>query len=103
MDREKERMKKKLEEELNDVTFTRQNQVLLKIEEKSLREKLALFLNKEIEINVIPVSLAIMLIALPLSYGIVKNSNVSERKMIEFAGSYYWEDELEGRLNIDED
>ena len=31
MDREKERMKKKLEEELNDVTFTRQNQVLLKI------------------------------------------------------------------------
>ena len=103
MDREKERMKKKLEEELNDVTFTRQNQVLLKIEKKSLREKLALFLNKEIEINVIPVSLAIMLIALPLSYGIVKNSNVSERKMIEIAGSYYWEDELEGRLNIDED
>ncbi|MGY3716184.1 hypothetical protein ACWE42_11760 [Sutcliffiella cohnii] len=103
MDREKERMKKKLEEELNDVTFTRQNQVLLKIEKKSFREKLALFLNKEIEINVIPVSLAIMLIALPLSYGIVKNSNVSERKMIEIAGSYYWEDELEGRLNIDED
>ncbi|MED4018217.1 hypothetical protein [Sutcliffiella cohnii] len=103
MDREKELMKKKLEEELNDVTFTRQNQVLLKIEKKSFREKMALFLNKEIEINVIPVSLAIMLIALPLSYGIFKNSNVSERKMIEIAGSYYWEDELEGRLNIDED
>ncbi|WBL15489.1 hypothetical protein [Sutcliffiella sp. NC1] len=103
MGREKVLMKKKLDEELNDVTFTRQNQVLLKIEKKSFREKMDLLLNKDIEINIIPVSLAIMLIALPLSYGIVKNSNVSERKMIEIAGSYYWEDELEGRLKIDED
>lgn len=105
MDKEKAIMKQKLEEELKDVSFTTHQSVLSKLERKGWKENLNDYLNREIELNVVPLSFIVLLTILPISFKDViiqesKNQYASERKIIEIAGNVYWEDQLEGKVSL---
>ena len=103
MDKERTIMKQKLEEELKSVAFTNPRSVLIKLQRKSWSEKLHDFLNKEVELNVVPLSLIVLLTILPISFKDVffnQNHLTGERKIIEIAGNLYWSDQLEGKVNL---
>ena len=105
MDKEKSIMKQKLEEELKDVWFSTHQSVLSKLERKDWKEKINDYLNREVELNVVPLSFIVLLTILPISFKDViiqesKNQYTSERKIIEIAGNVYWEDQLEGKVNL---
>ncbi|MRH43634.1 hypothetical protein GH741_13230 [Aquibacillus halophilus] len=94
-----DKVKQKLDEELKQITFSSNQKVLNKIKKKSVYQKWKDLLNNEVTIPLIPVTgIAMGLVAIISIYPIINNNPTVhkeeypvENKIIERAGSLYWE------------
>lgn len=108
MNREQEIIKQKLDDELRNVKFTKQKDVLNQINHDTWKEKLSSFLNKEIEIPLMPIFTAVTLVF--LSWGIWAFTNqkesqqplLSHQELVEAGGNIYWKDQLERAVVLHE-
>jgi len=90
-------MKQKLDQELEDVTFSSQQEVLKRVESDSFRMRLSRWLNKEVEVPVVPAATASLLLFVSISLYPLFDSeqkpadpSVSyEDELIERGGSVY--------------
>ena len=101
---ERKIVKERLDKELQELQFTKQADVLKKLQDNSWRTKLHRLWNKELSIPLLPVSsvFAIFLFA----YGVFQINELTPqheyRETIEIGGSMYYKDDVERRL-ADED
>ncbi|MCH1627385.1 hypothetical protein [Fredinandcohnia quinoae] len=97
MKQEKERLKNQLNQELGSLQFTKQQKVIDRIHPITWKQKMASILNKEIELPLLPLSLAILLLLLPLGIKgfLPQNSSQSDKVLVEINGNIYWKDELD--------
>ncbi|MGM0902217.1 MAG: hypothetical protein ACQEXB_14120 [Bacillota bacterium] len=107
MNREKEIIKQKLDDELRYVKFTRQEDVRNRINPVTWKNKLSSFLNKEFEVPLMPIFTAVTLLF--LSWGIWKFTNendpqplLSQKELVEAGGNIYWKDQLERAVVLHE-
>lgn len=107
MSQEKEKLKQKLDDELRHVKFTKQQDVLSQINHVTWKEKLSSFLNKEIEIPLMPFFAATTIVF--LSWGIWTFTNekdhhplISHQELVEAGGNIYWKDQLERAVVLNE-
>jgi len=103
MNRERERIKKRLDEELGGLRFGGQEETVRRTHPRSWRDRLRTFWNKDIEIPLLPLgaSLAVIL-AVAAIYQLSDAKNDSgdsaqqdERQLIEAGGNTYWKDDYE--------
>lgn len=109
-----DKMKKKLDQELQDVTFHSQQEVRNRIETDTFRTRLSRWLNKEVEVPVVPAATASLLLFASISlYPVFDSnrnptepSNAYENELIERGGSVYMKNlymEVKQHENQDED
>jgi hypothetical protein len=106
VENEKNKVKKQLEQELQNVRFTKHQEVMNRTHPVSFKHKLASFWNKEIEIPLLPIGAALTLLL--FSWGISgfnpeQQTTTPERELVEFGGNMYWKDELEKVVVFHED
>ncbi|MCQ6561075.1 hypothetical protein [Paenibacillus mendelii] len=108
-DKERERMKSRLDEELDGITFTGHAQVRNRTHPRTWRDRLSAFWNKELELPLVPIGAAA---ALLLFWGVSQQpeDSVSEedlrltqRELIETGGNTYWKDVYEEAVRKHED
>jgi hypothetical protein len=100
MNREKEKFKQKLDEELQPVKFTKQQDVLNRINPVTFKEKLSSFMNKEIEIPLMPTFTAFAILFFSWGLWMFTNEKDSQtllthQELVEVGGNIYWKDQLE--------
>ena len=97
MRQEKEVIKKQLNNELKTVKFTQHQKVLSRTHPVSTKEKLAAFLNKEIEIPLVPIfaTLALLIFSWGLGMEQKQQTDSFSRELVEAGGNMYWKDDLE--------
>ncbi|MEI3604414.1 hypothetical protein SPD48_01800 [Pseudogracilibacillus sp. SE30717A] len=98
MNKERSNLKEQLNKELNHLHFLGQQKVLNHIHNKSWKQRIKLFMNKEIELPILPVSTVFLLLFLSfatksiiLDDGLGRNK---EKILIEAGGNVYWKEEL---------
>jgi hypothetical protein len=102
-----EQLKRHLDNELEQVHFTTQQEVINRINRLTWKEKLHRLWNKEISIPLIPVSTAFIVLTMTIGYvefypwKQIDNAT-HEKKLIKVAGNYYWKDDFERALLKDE-
>jgi hypothetical protein len=100
-DTEREFIKKRLDEELSALYFTRDDEVLRRAHPRSWKERLAALWNKEIEVPLFPlgVSMAVILTVVTLtqleSFMDADGTLEEQRQLIEAGGNTYWKDDYE--------
>ncbi|TVY01194.1 hypothetical protein [Cohnella terricola] len=103
MNRERERIKNRLDEELGGLQFGGQEETLRRTHPRSWRDRLRAFWNKEIEVSLLPLgaSLAVIL-AVAAIYQLSDAKNDSGdtdwrdgRQLVEAGGNTYWKDDYE--------
>lgn len=101
---EKRQIKKHLDQELKDIHFTKQADVLKQLKPKGWKMRLKQLWNKEISIPLLPVSSVFVLFIFGYGYFNIYDTNqqFEEKETIEFGGSTYWKNEVEGMIT-DED
>ena len=102
---EKNQMKNRLDEELENIRFTKQADVLKKVYRPTWKDKLHLLWNKEISIPILPVSSAIVILLFGYGFFTISEFNNQEEyphETIEIGGSTYWKAEIERRLANEE-
>lgn len=93
-----EKMKQKLDHELEHVTFKAQDSVLKRVKHKSFRTKLSKWLNKEVEVPLVPVATTSLLLFVSITLNPflssreepVDSSVSYKEELIEKGGSVYW-------------
>jgi hypothetical protein len=107
MNQEKEKFKQKLDDELRHVKFTKQQDILNRIYPVTWKDKLSSFLNKEVEIPLMPVFTAATLVF--FSWGVWTFTNekdpqplLSHQELVEAGGNIYWKDQLERAVVLNE-
>lgn len=92
--------KDQLDREMKHLTFTKQNEVIDCIHPVTRKQKVHSFLNKEIELSLLPfITISILIL---LSFGI-KHTIINDEKsitsqtkeLIEIEGHFYWKDDFE--------
>lgn len=107
MKREKEKFKQKLDDELQYVKFTKQEDVLNIVNQVTWKEKFSSFMNKEIEIPLMPIITTVSLLF--LSWGLWTFTNekdsqplLTHQELVEAGGNIYWKDQLERAVVLHE-
>lgn len=100
MSRDKESAKTRLDEELSELRFTEQADVLKRAFPKTRSERLRALWNKEIELPVVPGVTAALLLFVFLGIQRIPGSEPDPavppaRQLVETGGNTYWKDELE--------
>lgn len=98
-------VKKQLDEQLEEIKFTKQQEVIREIRRLTWKEKLASIWNKEIEIPLLPVGGVCMLLFLTFGTKLFSsdiNNPSNERVIVEIGGNFYWKDEFERVVINDE-
>ena len=104
---ERKQIKKHIEEELEGLHFTKQENVLNQLKNHpTWKTRFKQLWNKEITIPLLPVSSAFVLLI--FGYGFFNmyelNNQFEQKEFIEIGGNTYWKDEIEGMIdNEDED
>ena len=106
MKKEKDSVKRQLEHELKQITFTKHQEVLKRTHPVSLKQKLRAFWNKEVEIPLIPIGAVLTLVF--FTWGISEFNHEHEpltvkRELVQVGGNTYWKDELEKVVVLYED
>ncbi len=99
MDNERKNLTKKLNQELNDLHFSSQQNVFDKIYKKTWKQQIVSLWNKEIELSFLPITVVtISLIFLFFSTNLIISDNSlsvkKEKILIEVGGNIYWKDEI---------
>jgi len=103
MDRERESIRNKLDEELRELKFERAEDVIRRVHPRTWRERLSGIWNKEIEVPVLPLGMSFAVILAVVAVSHLRTSgdegksgrNGEERQLIEAGGNTYWKDEYE--------
>jgi len=97
-------MKNHLDEELKGVQFSKQQEVITRIQQKTWKHKITSIWNKEVEVSLIPVSAVFLLLFSFLGIQpFIENEQVShEKELIEIGESVYSKDDLEKVVLNDE-
>ncbi|WP_405102816.1 hypothetical protein [Oceanobacillus sp. FSL H7-0719] len=100
---EKKQIKKQLDNELKNLVFMKQEEVLKQLTPRDWRTKVRRFWNKEITIPLLPVSSVFVLLLFGYGFfNVYDNRELEHQELIELGGSTYWKDEIEERI-ADED
>ncbi|KGP74693.1 hypothetical protein [Pontibacillus yanchengensis] len=90
-------IQQKVDQELEHVTFQSQSQVLERVKPASKKERLRAWLNKEVEVPLVPAATASLLLVVSLTFKPFFLSNNQEHpaiqendELIERGGSVYW-------------
>ena len=104
--KEKQKVKERLDHELKDFHFIGYEKVIQKTHPKSFVQKLSSFWNKEFEVPVLPIGVAVVLFFSTISLRDDLKSEVTttqaEREIIQIAGYTYWKDDYERAVKIHE-
>ncbi|OZB97728.1 hypothetical protein [Paenibacillus sp. XY044] len=100
-------IKQALEQELSEIHFTQAAEVLRATHPRSWRDRVRAFLNKELELPLVPLGTAsLFLLAAAFVYHVVDQPKIHpvgspqhRHELIEEGGSYYWKDEYERKVN----
>ncbi|MBB3125799.1 hypothetical protein FHS19_000453 [Paenibacillus rhizosphaerae] len=99
-------IKRTLEQELSEIRFTQAEEVLRATHPRSWRDRVRAFLNKELELPLVPLGTApLFLMAALFVYHLAEQPKTHpggpqlHRELIEEGGSYYWKDEYERKVN----
>jgi len=97
---ERERMNDKLQDELKELRFGGQENVLRRTHPRSWRDRLASLWNKEIEVPVLPLGLSFAVILAVVAASQIRDSDGGEassdrRQLIEVGGNTYWKDDYD--------
>lgn len=104
-DKQKFMIKKQLDNELAEIRFSKQANVLRRSHPRSFLQKLNHWWNKEITIPLIPVwAVIILLVGINLTDSLyIPNSpnmeNLQHRQLVKVAENIYWSDLIEGEMN----
>lgn len=101
-------LKDELHDELKHVTFTKQKEVIERIRPVTWKQKWITFLNKEIELSLLPVASFTMFIFLLVGISYKKMDEIPpidhpSKEIIEIDGYVYWKDQLEALVKHHED
>ncbi|MFC4597606.1 hypothetical protein [Cohnella hongkongensis] len=95
-------MNKRLREELEELRFGGQENVLRRVRPRSWRDRLLALWNKELEIPVVPLGLSFAVILAVVAAAQLRNpdggeedASMDRRQLIEVGGNTYWKDEYE--------
>lgn len=109
MKREQEFIKKRLDEELGTLHFTKESEVLRRTHPHSWQERLKAFWNKEIEVPLFPLGMSMAVILTVVAVTQLQSamdkgdSNEEQRQLIEAGGNTYWKDDYEKAVALVED
>lgn len=102
----KQAVKERLDHELKDVHFSGCEKVIQKTHSRSFAQKLSSLWNKEIEVPVLPIVMAVVLFFSTISLRDDLKSEVittqAEREIIQIAGYTYWKDDYERAVKLHE-
>jgi hypothetical protein len=98
--KERQSMRRRLDDELIHLTYDQQESILRRTHPRTWSERARAFWNREVELPLIPIGIVIILMmGWPVYQHVVpdmKDSiNRSSRQMIEVGGSTYWKDAYE--------
>ncbi|WP_156317847.1 hypothetical protein [Bacillus sp. CHD6a] len=97
--KEKQAVRKRLDDELKDFHFTGCEKVLQKTHPNSFKEKLSSFWNKEVELPILPIIMATVLMISTISLREDRKNELTttqaNREIIQIAGYTYWKDDYE--------
>lgn len=98
---ERESMNKRLREELEELRFGGQEDVVRRTHPRSWRDRLLELWNKELELPVVPLGLSfVILLAVATASQLRSSDDGSEavdnrRELVEVGGNTYWKDDYE--------
>jgi hypothetical protein len=98
MEQEKKAFKGKLDDELKDRHFLMKEEVMRRTHPSTLRQRLNVIWNKEIEVSLLPLSAVLVLLFLAVGlrgFLYEKEPEQGNRELIEISGNVYWKDQLE--------
>jgi hypothetical protein len=102
MKTEREHCKRKLDEELGRMRFTKEAEVLGLTHPRTWRQKWGALWNKEIEVPLLPLGMSMAVIIAIMAVVQVRNSEINDetrqgdqRQLIEAGGNTYWKDQYE--------
>lgn len=88
-------IKQQLDDTLEHIHFTAQQDVLHRVRKKQWKEKFTDIWNKEIEIPLLPIGAACMLLFFSMYAGTSDKGTENNKKVqVEFGGYVYWEETL---------
>ncbi|WP_216830347.1 hypothetical protein [Alkalihalobacterium elongatum] len=100
MNDNREKLHQKLEQELNAHTFQNTEAVIKRTHPKTWSERVSRWLNKDIEVSLLPVSAtvcgALLLVTLP--FVSINDSADQKGELVNLKGSIYWSEMIEERL-----
>lgn len=95
---EQKQIRHQINEEMSHVSFSGKDKVLQKTHPITWTEKLGKWLNKEITIPLVPVSVASLLLITALLFPAMlleDDHHLPTREIVEVGGNYYWSDLFE--------
>ncbi|XEC95131.1 hypothetical protein AB6A23_00635 [Paenibacillus tarimensis] len=101
MKAERERLKQKLDEELEAVEFTRQDEVIKRTHPRTWQDAVVSWWNKEIELPLVPIGIAASFLFALVTFNNLNGHTVEppvireQRQLVEVAGNTYWKDDYE--------
>ncbi|HBZ10971.1 MAG TPA: hypothetical protein DEO65_14050 [Bacillus bacterium] len=102
MKSQRKALKKQLDNEMNHITFSKQQEVMDSLRPITFKQKARLIWNKEIELPLLPLTGICMLICLSLGVKYINNydsiPDSTEKKageLIEIEDYVYWKEDLE--------
>lgn len=99
-------LKSQLNHELKHLTFTKHDDVIRQIRPVTWKQKITAFLNKEIELSLLPLATIIMILFIPIGIYTtitVKPATNSDQELVNIKGYVYWKGQLETVVMRDED
>lgn len=102
MNKQRQTLKKQLDNELKHLTFSNQQDVVDRLQSITWKQKAMLIWNKEIELPLLPIAAICMVICLSLGMKyIAGNGSISDStarktgELVKIDGYVYWKDDLE--------
>ncbi|WP_368503640.1 hypothetical protein AB3N04_15870 [Alkalihalophilus sp. As8PL] len=93
--KEREEVKRCIDEQLEHIQFTKQKEVLKRTHPKTAREKWVAWMNQEMTVPVVPVtSVAALLLVINMMVG---DSPTQTNQLVEVGGNVYYKHVVEGR------
>ncbi|MDV2684884.1 hypothetical protein RYX56_10940 [Alkalihalophilus lindianensis] len=94
---EREEVKRCIDEQLEQIQFTKQKEVIKMIHPKTALEKWVSWMNQEMTIPVVPVtSVAALLLVISMTVG--SDNPTHTNQLVEVGGNIYYKHVVEGRV-----
>ncbi len=89
-------LKKQLDKEMNQITFSKQQEVMDRLHPLSFKQKALLIWNKEIELPLLPlVAAVVVFLTLGIKYNDATHIAQPKDELVEIDGYRYWKGDLE--------